>query len=129
MKHAELAGTNAFFRRSLADFRLAILHPLDTGLFCRRAIEGLMRSYMEEKQLGDGEVSRAWEELSAALRLDSSALKFIQRIGADARHAKLVTMTLEDLIKALSITRTTLQRFFLRATNQAHDPWDELTYP
>ncbi len=85
-----LAGQHPAIRFALCDLRNALCTPVDTGFFCRRALEHLLTEF---GRVEDSNTRRSWEQLSLSLRVDNASLKQLQdRFASDRRHGRLTSI-------------------------------------
>ncbi|MCP3940158.1 MAG: hypothetical protein GY710_01580 [Desulfobacteraceae bacterium] len=84
-----LAGQHPAIRLALCDLRNALCTPVDTGFFCRRALEHLLKEFgLVEKPKTSSKMP--WEQLSLALRVNDASLKQLQnQFAAARRHGRL----------------------------------------
>ena len=94
----------------LANFRLAMGNPVDTGFFCYRAIEGMMQSMRPDPKDKD---DRAWEALRQALQIERSAIDAVQAHGKDARHGRISAITDADRAKVFRLTDQIVRRYLI----------------
>lgn len=80
-----LAQNGIFFRRALADLREAIKSPQDTGFFCYRAIESLMRG-SATRQNPVPQDSAAWSSFRMTYNVDRQDIDDIKQFADPVRH-------------------------------------------
>lgn len=91
---------------ALGDFRHAIAEPWDTGFYCYRAVEMVMRHWLE---LDGQSKDQAWSAMRAALHVSRSELEPLRPWANLQRHGARRTITSEDHTALLRITRAVLE--------------------
>ncbi|MCV0411255.1 hypothetical protein [Nitrosopumilus sp.] len=105
-----------FIYGTLANLRLSIKYPSDTGTFCYRAVESI-RQYFGVK--GDSRDARkkAWEKLNAELNVDKSWTARIADFALDPRHGKQKSITHDERVEIMQKTWVIVDRFLIYAQN------------
>lgn len=80
-----LAPSGIYFRRALADLREAIKSPQDTGFFCYRAVESLMRG-SATRQRPVPQDSAAWSSFRSIYHIDRKDIDDIKQFADPVRH-------------------------------------------
>lgn len=94
-------------RRSLANIRLAILHPLDTSFFALRAIEAI-RKYFETD---DPDSKKSWIVMGAKLDIDQNWTKSLEDAAQEARHGGLVILSRSEREQAIDKANIVIRKF------------------
>lgn len=105
----------AQLRLCLADLRLAIRFPSDTGFFCYRAIESLRQHFVDE---GAATEKASWDALRSAIGIDRTAIDSVKALADAPRHGRSVWVSPADRSRVLEATWLIVDRFvdYLRAT-------------
>jgi hypothetical protein len=104
-----VGGRVHLFRRALGDFKRAIRYPVDTGFYCYRAVESLMRFVMSDRGVADKKAAAV--TLEGMLNVHVDCIPLLRRLSSDPRHGKVTFVSGEDQLCALKITREILLRF------------------
>ena len=100
-------GASVQTQAALAYFREAVRIPVDTGFFCYRAIEALLRAVVDVQ----GDVSGAnWAAFRSTLRIARDAVMFVKSHSDLPRHGAVSSISDEQRAKVLRITDETIRR-------------------
>jgi hypothetical protein len=95
-------------RMVLAGFREAIRSPVDTGFFCYRAIEAMMRSMKTSPKDSD---KTSWDLLRTRLQVDRPVIDAIKAHADDPRHGNISTISDEERAKVFRLTDEIVRRY------------------
>ena len=102
-------------RMALANFREAILSPVDSAFFCYRAVETIMQS-MKMDQASRNDVA-GWEALRMQLQISRPAIDAIKAHAAEPRHGKNNVISGYNRGVALRLTDEIITRYIAYLRN------------
>ena len=114
-------GNNNELRLALNDFRLSMQHPIDTGMFCYRAMESLMQRF------NSGNNDEAWNEFRDSLNLSKNFLQPLIDNSWPSRHGKPVAITHDQRVDLIKRIQKIIDRFVIYAIN-GHVQLDKTQY-
>jgi len=95
-------------RMVLANFREAVRSPVDTGFFCYRAIEAMMRSMKTSPKDSD---KTSWDLLRTRLQVDRPVIDAIKAHADDARHGNISSISDDERGKVFRLSDEIVRRY------------------
>lgn len=110
-----IAAGNMNLLRALGNLREAIKHPVDTGLFCYRAVENIRQHFVE-----GGNRAQSWTRTHQALNTSQNFVDAEPSLTAhseQARHGETNSIESEAIEKMLGKTWIIVDRFCVYLSN------------
>ncbi|MBP7861459.1 hypothetical protein KA183_07240 [bacterium] len=122
-----LALEEACLITATSDFRNAMQSPIDSGLYCYRAVESIMQTFKTSP--GEDE-KKVWSRMNTALQIDKSfTLTKIKPFADPRRHGESnFSITGPERDECLSATRQIIMRF-CHYLKQGKTSIDSTVYP
>jgi hypothetical protein len=114
----ELIHKSQHLGNALADLRESIRSPIDTGLFCYRAVESIRQQFV---QPGESKDNKSWERLRQALAVEESFIKSIKLFADDPRHGKTPYISGPERVDCMKRAWVIVDRFCLYLQRGAKD--------
>lgn len=118
---AAATGRSPHLRAALADLGLARSRALDTSFYCARAIESV-RHWLAVSAEAELTESEAWQRLRDALGVSESELRLVTNAARGSRHGDHTSVTAEERLEYLRISRLVFQRAVDLASTQDSVP-------
>jgi len=114
----QAAMNQPLVRFALADLRMAIQSPDDTGFHAYRAVESC-RQYFLGSQPDEGEVrKRSWVTMRLKLGLDKAPIDDLKRHATPRRHGEITVITGPERLAAIKTAREVVGRLIDHLQNQ-----------
>ena len=98
-------------RFALADLRVAMESPDDTGYLAYRAVESVRQWFLAGDEEDKRARTQAWMDMRAALDLDESRLRSLEELARQRRHGGVALITETQRKEALLLARDVVARF------------------
>ena len=98
-------------RFALADLRVAMESPDDTGYLAYRAVESVRQWFLAGDEEDKRARTQAWMDMRAALDLDESRLRSLGELARQRRHGGVALITETQRKEALLLARDVVARF------------------
>lgn len=103
-----------YLRSSLADFKMAMDAPHETGFYCFRAIESIRQKFYNE----DRSKKESWQVMRETLGIEEEDIRFVQQFADSRRHGEIVDVPGQSRKEILYLTWDMIWKFI----NHLDDP-------
>jgi hypothetical protein len=109
-------------RFALADLRMAIESPDDTGYLAYRAVESVRQWFLVGEEDDDSARKQSWIDMRAALEIDESRLRWLDRLARQRRHGAATLITESQRKESLLLARGVVARFIAHINERGTPP-------
>lgn len=96
-----------YLRSSMADFKMAMDAPHETGFYCFRAIESIRQKFYTE----DRSKKESWQVMRETLGVEEDDIRFVQQFADSRRHGDVVDVPGKSRKVMLHLTRDMIWKF------------------
>jgi hypothetical protein len=96
-----------YLRSSLADFKMAMDAPHETGFYCFRAIESIRQKFYTE----DRSKKESWQAMRETLNIEEDDIRFVQQFADSRRHGDVIDVPGQSRKEILHLTWRMIWKF------------------
>lgn len=96
-----------YLRSSLADFKMAMDTPYETGFYCFRAIESIRQKFYTENR----SKKESWQIMRETLDIEEDDIRFVQRFADSRRHGDVIDVPRQSRKEILHLTWNMIWKF------------------